>query len=497
MSEKPKEKHDLATIRLWDIQWVRDLTWIAGFVILFLLIFSIRAVVIPVLIALALAYIVNPAIVWMNKRWKLPRVAGTSVFMGAGAVFVLLLSLLIVPLVLSQLDGLVRSVGGYTRYTINELGPLIDQYIPELHGRSDDGREDAATEDEVDAQATADGEANTEPSESGNDAPPADCESPTPANPQQPTATEKTATDESGDAPAQDEQSKAQQVIKEVGDVVEVVADDEVSSGEPSVDQGGDASGGERKTLADALNNVELGQILTAFFQALNIGVGVVTSAFALAMYLMISAFLIAFCFFFFSWHFNRIVEWFDQFVPDSQHEKVVHIARRMDKSVSAFVRGRLIQSFVMAMILSVGWYFAGVPYFILLGVLGGILNLVPYAASVGWIAAVALTVVDRLSGGGVSAAGDFTIWILIWPTLVYFAAQLIDGWVVEPVVQGAATELDPLAVLLAVIIGGSLAGLLGLILAIPATACLKILAEEVILPRLRASRVQNGKGSG
>jgi predicted PurR-regulated permease PerM len=69
---------------------------------------------------------------------------------------------------------------------------------------------------------------------------------------------------------------------------------------------------------------------------------------------------------------------------------------------------------------------------------------------------------------------------------VVYLIAQLADGWLVEPVVQGKATNLDPLTVMLAVIIGGSLAGLLGMLLAIPFAACGKILAREVILPELR-----------
>ena len=146
-----------------------------------------------------------------------------------------------------------------------------------------------------------------------------------------------------------------------------------------------------------------------------------------------------------------------------------------------------------MGLILSIGWWLVGVPYWLLLGMLSGMLNLVPFMAVVGFVAAVGLSLVDSLAGQSV-ASGEaaqatqaaFSWWVIIAPTIVYAVAQGVDGWVVEPIVQSKATDLDPLTVLLAVVIGGALAGLLGLIVAIPVTACLKILAQEELVPRLR-----------
>jgi len=155
-----------------------------------------------------------------------------------------------------------------------------------------------------------------------------------------------------------------------------------------------------------------------------------------------------------------------------------------MDRTVSAFIRGRLIQAMVVMVVLSIGWAIAGVPYWLLLGILGGILNLIPYAAVFSWPVAVLLAWLDSISPG---QAAQFSIWgVLIWPTAVYFAAQLIDNWVVEPLVQGKATEMDPLTVMLVVLLGASIAGLLGMLLAIPVAACIKILAQEIALPKLR-----------
>lgn len=197
--------------------------------------------------------------------------------------------------------------------------------------------------------------------------------------------------------------------------------------------------------------------------------------------YVPIAAVIIAFCFFFFSWHWTAIIGWFGQFIPYSSRDTTNDVVGKMDRSVAAFIRGRLIQALVMGVILSVGWGLFDVPYWLLLGMGCGMLNLVPFLAVVGWMAATGLAVIDRLSG-----SGDMTIWIIVWPTVVYILTQLLDGWVIEPIVQGKATNLDPLTVLLAVLIGGSLAGLLGMLLAIPTAACIKILGQEVMVPRLR-----------
>src|SRR5690606_9263647 len=79
--------------------------------------------------------------------------------------------------------------------------------------------------------------------------------------------------------------------------------------------------------------------------------------------YATVAAIIVGFCFFFFVWRWRPILDWFDQFIPSSSRKRTLHILRRMDKSVSAFIRGRLVQAMVMGVILSVGWWTMDVPY--------------------------------------------------------------------------------------------------------------------------------------
>jgi len=257
--------------------------------------------------------------------------------------------------------------------------------------------------------------------------------------------------------------------------------------------------------LTEQLKQADMSTVAAALLKTLNIGLGAIGNVVGTATYFAIAAVIIAVCFFFFSLKFDAIVAWFLPLIPASKRDRTREIIARMDRTMAAFIRGRLIQSLVMATVLSVGWMFAGVPYWLLLGVACGFLNLIPYAAVFGCAAAVALSVVNHLSPGngeavaqaasalhhlmpepGGETANAFNWSIVIWPVVVYAAAQVLDGWGVEPLVQGQATNLDPLTVLLVVMIGATLFGLLGMLLAIPVAACVKILAKEVVLPTWR-----------
>ena len=224
-------------------------------------------------------------------------------------------------------------------------------------------------------------------------------------------------------------------------------------------------------------------------WQWLDVGIGVVGTTIGWVTYLAVATVVVAFCFFFFLWRFDRMLAWFVPLIPAWHRAETLAIAGKMDAAVSAFIRGRVVQAAVVAVVLSTGWWLAGVPYWLVLGLAGGVLNLVPFAVALTWPLAVALAWLESLSPG----ASFSVMGVIVWPSVVYMVAQAMDNWVVEPVVQGQATNMDPLGVLLAVLVGGLLAGLLGMLIAIPLAACGRILAAEVVLPRVRAWAADEG----
>ncbi|MEM6457972.1 MAG: AI-2E family transporter [Planctomycetota bacterium] len=387
--------------------------------------YAVRSVLVPVLVGLALAYIVNPVLRLAERRLKIGRLAGT--------ICLMLLSLVAAAAVLPPAIGLTWSQGESLVKTVREAYPrYLEQLLDQLDPPSESPPEAAGD------GATVESEPDTAEAPAGTDTAP-------------------TAADEPG----------------AITDAVK-----------PLVDPFTDPATTRRwvELSVERLRELDGAMVVNWAWQSLDVGAGLVGSAVSLTTYLALSAVVVAFCFFFFSWKFDAILAWFVPFIPASHRDETLDVVRKMDGAVSAFVRGRVVQSVVMMAVLIVGWLIADVPYWFLLGVATGLMNLVPFLPALGWIVAVALTVMSALAGGEA-----FTIWLVLGPSIAYFVAQLLDGWLIEPVVQGQATNLDPLTVLLVVLVGGTLAGLLGMLLAIPLAACVKIASKELLLPRLRA----------
>jgi predicted PurR-regulated permease PerM len=77
--------------------------------------------------------------------------------------------------------------------------------------------------------------------------------------------------------------------------------------------------------------------------------------------------------------------------------------------------------------------------------------------------------------------------WTILAPLIVLAFTQLLDDYVLTPKIQGNATGMDTPTIVFASIAGGALAGVYGLLIAIPFFACVKILLREVVWPRFRA----------
>jgi predicted PurR-regulated permease PerM len=420
--------------------------WLLG------LVYALRSVLLPLVIALGLAYIFNPVVTWANQKLRLPRSVGTAGVMLVGLIVAMILALVVLPPLVAQGVELINKAKSYPE----QISRLVQEQAakhkadPQTPPSGDTSATDASPESAEAVPEIADG-AGTAVAQTQSDG-------------GEKTTGETTA---NGGIEISETAGSTDGILNDLRVVIE------------------DALGPERATemlagTADWLSQMDWGQVAQFLLTSLDVGVGVVGSAISITSYFALSAIIIGFCFFFFSWKLDKLTAWFVPFIPVQHKTEVLGVVVMMDKSVAAFIRGRLIQAGVMSVILSIGWWMAGVPSWLLLGVLSGLLNLVPFAAVVGFLAAVVLALVDSVAGGG------FTIWVLIWPTVVYILAQGLDGWVVEPIVQGKATDLDPVSVLLAVMIGGALAGLLGMLIAIPAAACIKILSRQVVLPRLR-----------
>lgn len=143
--------------------------------------------------------------------------------------------------------------------------------------------------------------------------------------------------------------------------------------------------------------------------------------------------------------------------------DEMVHVFATVTRVLGGWLKGTLIQSTVVAVLITVGLWIAGVrDYALALGVLGGIMNVVPYLGPV-------LTAV-LAAGAGLFVGG----WTPLWAVLVVFAVQQFDSLVMAPRIMGDQVDLHPLLVMLALLVGASLFGVPGMVLSVPVAAIMK-----------------------
>jgi predicted PurR-regulated permease PerM len=205
---------------------------------------------------------------------------------------------------------------------------------------------------------------------------------------------------------------------------------------------------------------------------------GILIHTFSIATYIIIYIMLLLVFFVAFCLYMTPIKDWLRQFLPHSKREHIGELSCTIYKAAGTFFRTRLMIAFILSISFSVGWAIAGVPYWLLLGTATGILSIIPYAAALGWIAAMLFNVLETGSSSPL-------LYALLWPTLVYAVIQLVEGWLLTPWLQGGRLHIHPVVVLFAVLAGGTLAGLLGMLLAIPLTAAGQIVFSDIIKPKL------------
>lgn len=165
--------------------------------------------------------------------------------------------------------------------------------------------------------------------------------------------------------------------------------------------------------------------------------------------------------------HLRRVAE---ELIPPSMKEDVVLVSRRLNHALGGFFRGQLVVAFIVGVMSSVGLWLIDLPFWLLVGMIAGFFNIVPLIGPyVGGVPAVLV--------GLTTADEPITA---LWAALVLLIVQQIDNHFVSPLVMKRAVKLHPVVVMVVLLLGGTLFGFFGLIVAVPVTAALKIVASHL-----------------
>jgi predicted PurR-regulated permease PerM len=165
----------------------------------------------------------------------------------------------------------------------------------------------------------------------------------------------------------------------------------------------------------------------------------------------------------------------FWRLVPEKRRAHDQELALEMYQAVTGYVTGNLLTSLLATVAVSIMLTIVHVPFAIPLGILVGIFDLLPL---VGATIGAALVVLVALFTS-VAAAVIMVIFFIVY--------QQLENHLLQPLVYGRTVKMSPLTVLISVLIGASLAGIIGAVVAIPVGASVQILVRDFTARRLRA----------
>jgi len=151
--------------------------------------------------------------------------------------------------------------------------------------------------------------------------------------------------------------------------------------------------------------------------------------------------------------------------------EAIMEFSGRLNRNFKQYIYTQTIDGLILGTIVTIALYILGSPFFLILGIMLGIVNYIPYFGSIiGSIIAVLIIAITQDINTALIGA------------VVLFVIQQIDGNFIQPRLMSGSFSLSPLLVIVSITIGGAFAGILGMIATIPIIAVLKDLFEGLIV---------------
>lgn len=156
-------------------------------------------------------------------------------------------------------------------------------------------------------------------------------------------------------------------------------------------------------------------------------------------------------------------------FVPNRYFEFAMTVFYKADEHLGGYLRGQALVALLVGLSTTVGLGLLGVEYWLVLGIVTGLANFVPY---LGFIVSAGLSVVVSIITTGTT---DLVVPVLV----LYGVIQMVENVVFQPFITGRNVSMHPVMVLLAILVGGRVAGVFGMALAVPTAAVLKVFFVE------------------
>ena len=178
------------------------------------------------------------------------------------------------------------------------------------------------------------------------------------------------------------------------------------------------------------------------------------------------------------------ITDWVENLIPRDKEKMIKDLIHQIDVKLSGFIRGQLTVAFFLGLIYATALTIAGLNYGFLIGITAGFLSIIPLVGStLGLLVSVIVAWFQ---------AGEINYVLII--AAIFVVGQIVEGNILSPKLLGDSVGLHPLWILFALMAGGSLFGILGMLIAVPVAAVVGVLLSFTIMQYKKSSLYKKKK---
>lgn len=192
--------------------------------------------------------------------------------------------------------------------------------------------------------------------------------------------------------------------------------------------------------------------------------------------------------------HFKKLLV---SFISNKYFEVGLALVHDIEKSVSSYLRGQFLAAASVAVMSFAGltilnFFGANLTLTVFIGIIAGLANLIPLVGPfVGMVPAILIAFMNNIGSDAAMAHHLFGVipspFYVLDIIVMFIIVQQIEGNLITPTLVGKSVGIHPMMVMIALIIGGTLMGPLGMLFAVPATGILKVIAQEMMFVRRNA----------
>jgi len=188
---------------------------------------------------------------------------------------------------------------------------------------------------------------------------------------------------------------------------------------------------------------------------------------------------------------YEKVTDGMFNIIPVKYRGLISGIINDLEVGMNRYFRGQALVAIIVSFLFCVGFSIVGLPLAIVLGLLLGVLNMVPYLKA---IAIVPGTILAFLQS---AETGQSFLSLMLWLIAIFFIIQIIEDLILVPKIMGRVTGLNPAIILLSLSVWGSLMGMIGLIIALPVTTLIISYYKRFVLKETEPDSVPSVPSDG